>query len=111
MNLTFPGSTGSFNQFLGSETTLDNKMVTTMMEKYISLGMIGLDRSNNTKFSSIRLTSTMSNGGFQKESTINELYQKFENFKDHVNANGTMTNAPVAFQTAESDSVAESKWV
>jgi len=87
--------------FLGSKTENENGMVTTMMDKWMELGVLGLDKSKNTKFTSIRITSTMDARGFQTGEELKDLYEKFESFKDHINEDGAMINAPVAFQFAE----------
>ena len=91
----------SFNMFLSSKTTKDNDMPTTMKKKWIDLGVLGFDKSNATKFTSIRIISTMNALGFQTPKVIKDLYDKFENFKDHINENGAMADAPKAFQFAE----------
>jgi len=90
----------NFTVFLASET-YKNQMVTTMMDKWKSLGVLGLDSSNTTKFTSIRITSTMDANRFQTGQEIKEMYDNFENFKNHINKNGVMVNAPVAFQISE----------
>jgi len=99
-NLTFPGSMENFKVFLSAES-YKNQMVTTMKDKWMDLGVLGLDRSNTIRFTSIRITSTMDAHGFQTGEEIKEMYDNFEKFKDHVNEDGIMVNAPAAFQFAE----------
>jgi hypothetical protein len=99
-NLTFPGNMDSFKMFLVSETD-ENQSGTTMMDKWKGLGTLGLDRSNTAKFTSIRITSTMDAHAFQTGEEIKEMYDNFEKFKNHINKDGVMVNAPVAFQIAE----------
>jgi len=99
-NLTFPGDNESFKVFLSAES-YKNGMVTTMKDKWMDLGVFGLDRSNTTRFTSIRITSTMAANSFQTDEAIKEMYDNFEKFKDHINEDGIMVNAPAAFQFAE----------